>query len=158
MARNAGKQKPKLGSIIAIPLPGKKFAFAKLFKDLTLGVYDLVSNKIEPVENVLKHKTSFFQAVVDTAIKSGKWPIIGEDPFPNEDAAWAPPKVTGVLIGKKVDPLKLRLVHKMTHRPVTPKEAAGLDIAFLSEDPDEFVEIVVDRLIKGQHEQYQVPG
>lgn len=157
MAKKAGKQKSKLGTIVAIPLPGRKFAFAKLFKDLNFGVYDLVSSKVEPVEDVVKHKIAFFQAAVDSGIKSGQWPIIGEEPFPDEDSAWGPPKASGIFPGQKIDPLKVRLVHKGTRRPATPKEVAGLDMSFLVEDPEDFVDIIVDRLIKGQHEKYQVP-
>lgn len=157
MVKKSGKQKLKLGTIVAIPLPSRKFAFAKLFKGLNFGVYDFVSSKIEPVDDVTNHKIAFFQPAVDSAVKSGKWPIIGEEPFPDEDSAWGPPKAAGIFAGQKIDPLKIRITHKDMLRPATPKDIAGLDIDFLVEAPDDLVEIIVDRLIKGEHEKYQVP-
>jgi len=157
MAKKGSKQKWKLGAIVAIPLPGKKFAFAKLFQSLNFGVYDLVSSRIEPVDQVIKHKIVFFQAARDSAIKSGQWPIIGEEPFPDEEAAWAPPKITVLTAGDKIDPKFVRLSHKGKLQPGTPKDIAGMDLDFFADDLDAFVEIIVDRVIKGQHEKYQVP-
>ncbi len=112
MAKKTAKQKPTLGAIVAIPLPDGRFAFAKIFENYDLGVYDLVSDKIEPVGNVIKRKTAFFQHATDSAIKSGEWPIIGEEPFPNEEAAWGPPRASGILPGFGVNPANVQLSHK----------------------------------------------
>jgi Immunity protein 26 len=154
--KRKSKQKPTLGAIVAIALPGGKFAFAKLFKNLDLGVYDLVSSKIEPVESVIKRKISFFQHATDSAIKSGEWPIIGEQPFPNDEAAWGPPRASGILPGEE-DPETVALSHKGSRRHATLKDVAGLDLDLFCQRPELCVEIIVDRLIKGQHKKYQVP-
>jgi hypothetical protein len=156
MAKRTGKQKPTLGAIIAIPLPDKKFAFARMFKNYDLGVYDLVSDKIEPPDKVAKHKIAFFQHATDAAIKSGEWPIIGEEPFPDEEAAWGPARAAGVLPGVELPPSMLRLSYKGSTRPATPKEVAGLDMDLFCQRPELCVDIIVDRLIKGQHDKYRV--
>jgi hypothetical protein len=157
MAKRVGKPKAKLGSIVAIPLPEGKFAFAKMFKDHDLGVYGLVSDKIEPVEAVKGHRIAFFQGVTDAAIKSGQWPIIGEEPFLNEDAAWAPPRAAGILPGFPIDPFTLRLSHKGSSRSASPQEVAGLDIDSFYTRPDGFIDVVVDRLIRDGDAKYRVP-
>jgi hypothetical protein len=156
MAKATRGRKPSLGDIVALPLPGGKFAFAKVFRDRDLGVYDIVSDRIEPIETVTHHKMVFFQGVSDAPIRSGQWPIIGAEPFVDEDAAWAPPRATGVIPGFNIDPMTLRLSHKGVRRPATLKEVAGLDLeAFYN--PEGFIGIVVDRLINGNHQRYQVP-
>jgi hypothetical protein len=157
MAKRARRQSPTLGSIVAIPLPEGKYAFAKIFKDHDLGVYDLVSDRIEPAESVGRHRIAFFQGVTDAAVRSGQWPIIGAEPFPCEDAAWAPPRAGGILPGFPLDPVTLRLSYKGSSRSATPQEVAGLDIDSFYRKPEGFIEVVVDRLIRGDHSKYRVP-
>src|SRR4051812_2656797 len=117
------KSKYQIGAIVAVPLPGGKYAFAKIYKDLHLAVYDLVSNKIESFEDVISHKISFFLAVTDRPIKSGDWPVIGQQPFPDEESSWAPPMVVGTFPGMEVDPTRLKITHKGTGRLAKPGEA-----------------------------------
>lgn len=151
------RTKPNLGSVIAIPLPGGKHAFAKVYKDQDLGVYDFVSDKIEPLSVVSRHRIAFFQGCTHEPILSGKWPTIGEEPFPSEDAAWPPPRASGVLPGMPIFPEMLQITFKGALRHAEPHEVAGLDIATLSIDPDSFVDEVVDRLIRHDHTKYRIP-
>jgi hypothetical protein len=113
-------------------------------------------DRLEPVSTVTRHPIVFFQSATDSAIKSGEWPVIGTEPFPDEESAWGPPKASGVLPGIKVDPRTLQIRYKGVSRRATLKEAAGLDIGTFSQRPDLFVNIVVDRLINGQHDKYRV--
>ena len=157
MAKKGAKRKPALGAIVAIPLPGKKFAFAKIFRNRDFGVYDLVSNKVEPVEKVIKQKIAFFQPATHSAIEAGKWQIIGEEPFPDEDSAWSPPKAAGMFSAEDIDPNELQVSHKGIRKRATLKDVAGFDIEVFYDEPEELIEVIVDRLIKGQHKKYQVP-
>ena len=59
------------GSVIAIPIPDGKFAFAKVFKDFEFGVYDFVAKEIKPLEDVTKHSIAFFQATTDALDQVG---------------------------------------------------------------------------------------
>ena len=155
----ASKQgaKPKLGAVIAIPLPGGKYAFAKVYKDEDLGVYDFVSDKIEPISVVSRHEIAFFQGCTYDPIVSGKWPIIGEEGFADDEAAWPPPRARGALPGMPVFPELLQITFKGSLRHAQPREVAGLDIATIYLDPDKFVEEIVDRVVRHDHTKYRMP-
>src|SRR5216683_2727187 len=56
MTNKKSKPKYKVGAVVAVPLPDGRFAFAKVFRDTDLGVYDFVSKKIEPLRDVIGHK------------------------------------------------------------------------------------------------------
>jgi immunity protein 26 of polymorphic toxin system len=150
------RQKYKVGQIVAIPLPDRKFAYAKVFNDFDLGVYDFLSDKIESLERVVKHKFAYFNAVTDRAIKSGAFLVIGEQPFPDEESAWAPPMASGIYPDDP-DVGVLHIAHKGISRRATPKEAAGMDVRDFSQRPELFVEDIVDRLVKGNHHKYRLP-
>jgi len=150
------RYKYKTGSIVAIPLPNGSFAFAKVFKDYDFGVYSLVSKKIEPVEKILEHEIAFFQSATDSAVVAGEWPVVGEELFPDEGSAWAPPKAGGVLpqYGLHFSNPMLCYKGKDTSTPI--EELIGLDIDSFCQHPELFVEVLVDRLIKGDHSEYRV--
>jgi hypothetical protein len=154
--KKSAKQEYKVGQIVAIPLPDERFAYAKVFNDFDLGVYDFLSDEIEPLARIVRHKFSFFDAVTDRAIKSGTFLVIGEQPFPNEESAWAPPMASGVFPG---DPGVgvLHIDHKGISRRVTsPKEAAGMDVRSFNQRPELFVNEIVDRLVNGNHHKYRI--
>lgn len=148
------KQKYKVGQIVAIPLPDKRFAYGKVFNDFDIGVYDFLSDEMEPVERVVKKKFLFYNAVTDRAIKSGAFIVIGEQPFPDEESAWAAPMATGVF---PEDPGVgvLHIAHKGEMWGATPEEAAGMDVRDFSQEPELFVELVVDRLVNRNHRSYR---
>jgi hypothetical protein len=114
------------------------------------------SQVIEPVEKVVARKMAFYASAVTSPIRSGTWPVIGEHPFADEDSAWGPPQATGVWPGEKVDPLAVKIYEKGKLRRATPREVAGMEIQLFCQRPELFVEIVVDRLVKGNHRKYRV--
>jgi hypothetical protein len=158
MARSPSNVPPKLGSIVAIPLPNGKFAFAKVFKDHNLGIYDLVSDQIEPVDQVTKHKVAFHRGVVDKPMKSGEWPVIGEEPFISDDDAWPPIRAAGVLPGAPINPHTVGTNFKGVSRPAKMEEIVGMEMSTFYPRPEHFVNMIVDRLVKGNHEKYRVPA
>jgi Immunity protein 26 len=152
------KIKYMLGSIVAIPIKENKYAFAKTFKDGNLGVYDLISNAILPLEDVLKHPISFYQYGTDTAIKNGEWPILGVEPFADGDEAWLPPMATWYhRETNEWTTGKPRIHYKGEGYFVSLKEVRGLDIFSVS-NPEGIVRVIEDRLISGNHEDYKVKG
>ena len=108
------------------------------------------------MEKIVKHEIVFFQSATDSAIVAGEWPIVGEEPFPDEESAWAPPKAGGVLPqdGLPVSSPKLAHKGKMTSAPI--EKLIGLDIDSFCQRPELLVNILVDRLIKGDHTKYRV--
>ena len=157
MASKNGKKKYSLGSVVALPLPDGRFAFARIYQDYNYGVYDFLSQKIVPVEEVLKRKVSFFQSATDAAVKSGKWVVIGEAPFANKDDAWPPPRAAGVLPGDELGPLSPLLSYNGNMRNAALDEVMGLDKDEFCQRPELFIDVVVDRLINGNHDAYRVP-
>jgi immunity protein 26 of polymorphic toxin system len=153
------KQRFGPGTVIAIPLPKGRFAYAKLHNDHDFGIYDFLSKEIEPLEKVIAHDFAFFYAGTDDAIKSGAWPIVGEQPFTNKEAAWGPPRVGGVLPqdnpGMPPGPL---LFHKGKTRPAKLADVIGLDVELFFAVPEGLTDIIQDRLIKGKHDGYKVKG
>jgi hypothetical protein len=156
MAKSTKKVKYKVGAIVAVPLTGGRFAYAKVHNDLDFGVYDFVSKGIVPVADVLKHEIAFFQAATDESIKSGEWPIVGEEVFPDEEAAWGPPKAVVFPPGAPLESASLKIRHKDVLRRATPAEVRGLDFGTFAQRPELFVDILVDRLIHRKHDQYRV--
>jgi hypothetical protein len=156
MTKKRARLRYSIGSIIAVPLPDRRYAFAKVFKNMALGVYDFLSKKVEPASEVTKHKIVFYQSATDEPIRTGQWPIIGEEPFTDEESSWAPPRAVGPVPGLPIDPHVLRIEHRGESRKASLSEVAGLDISTLSHEPELFVNIVVDRLVRGLHEKYRV--
>ncbi len=163
------KQRPikvPLGAIIAIPLGAKQFAFAKVYRDGAYGVYDFVSPRIVPIEAIQVHAFAFFTVGTDLAIKRGTWPIIGHEPFPNDDGAWAPAMATGMEVAfisngdysafKRDQPVQAAMMYQGEFRNCTLDEVIGLDIWELAHKPELLVEIIVDRLVRGHHARHRV--
>ena len=150
------RAKYKVGSIIALPLPDGRYAFAKVFENFDLGVYDLLAQQIEPVDKVKACTISFFQTCTDRPITSGEWPVIGEEPFPDEESAWGPPRVTGAFPGMEVDPMFLQIEHKGTGRNATVKEVKGLEFGSICQTAAQMLNVIQERLIEGKHDEYRI--
>ena len=144
---------------MAIPLPQNRFAFAKVFKSADFGIYDLVSDKIEPLEAIVKRPFAFFQASTDKAVKSGEWLVIGAEPFSSEEEGWAPPRATCYV--RETQEWTMggipRIHHKGKMQSASIEEVKGLDILSVCPTPQGTVHIIVDRLIRGNNDRYKVP-
>lgn len=148
------KQQYKVGQIVAIPLPDKRFAYGRVFNDLDVGVYDFLSDEIESIERVVKKNILFYNVVTDRAIKNGAFTVIGEQPFPDEESAWAPPMAMGI-VPEDHSVGMLHIAHKGNFLPAAPDQAAGMDIRVFCQDAELFVELVVDRLVNRNHRKYR---
>jgi hypothetical protein len=154
----ASRQKYTLGSIIAVPLPDGGFAYIKVFKDHTFGVYDIVSKNLLHITDVIRNNFSFYQSSTDVAIKSGEWPVIGAESFANEESAWCPPQATCYV--RETNEWTMggipRVDERGQMRVATLDEVRGLDIMSVCHRPELLVKIIVDRLINGNHDEYKV--
>lgn len=152
------KVKFLIGDVVAIPLPNGQFAYAKVFNDYGFGIYDFLSPKIESFEKVVQHPFSFFQAGTHEGIEKGLWPILGNDPFKSDEDAWTPPAATCYI--KELNEWSMggipRINHKGQMRTATLEEVQGLDILSVCNRHEQFYRIIVDRLINGNHTDYQV--
>ncbi len=154
----ATKQKYIVGSVIAIPLGSGKFAYAKVFNGADFGIYDIISIEILQLSEVVSHKIVIYQASTDSAIKSGEWKVIGEESFADPESAWVPPQATFYV--RETDEWtvfgKPHITHKGKTRMATLEEVRGLDIKSVCHRPELLVEIIIDRVINGNHEAYKV--
>ncbi len=81
----------KLGDIYEIELPNGKKAYARLFKEYTLALYNGVYDDYTEVP--LEESYFRYIGVYKDLLTDGVWKIVGNRPFSNEDDAWPLPKV-----------------------------------------------------------------
>jgi hypothetical protein len=151
------KIKYLLGSIVAIPIKDNKFAFAKTFKDGELGVYDLISDSLLPVQDIIKHSISFYQYGTHKAIKNGDWIILGVEPFASEEDTLLPPMATCYDRDTDTWTMSKPMIYYNGQESVVPVEKTrGLDIFGVCIFPESIIHVIQDRLIKGNHDNYKV--
>ncbi len=164
------KIKYHLGSVIAIPLKSdkyafaiplkeNKYAFAKTFDDGNLGVYDLISDSVLPLQDIVKHAISFYHYGTDSAIKNGDWPILGVEPFAAKEDSLLPPMATAYDRDSDTWTMgKPQIYYKDESFFVSAKKVEGLDIFGVCISPEAIVRVIHDRLIRGNHDYYKVKG
>jgi hypothetical protein len=151
------RQKYNLGSIVAIPLPDGRYAFAKVFKNYGFAIYGLVLDHIPDASKVIHQPIVFFHSGTDDGIKKGLWPVIGEQPFADPEDAWAPPKATCYDWDENRWTMGVpKISHKGQTLTATLEQVKGLDIFTFSPNPEGFAWVIDKRLIKGQNEEYKV--
>ncbi len=91
--------KVKLGDVFQINLPNGKYAYGRVYKDATVGIYNKITDK--PLNPPIGFRDfMFFVGLYSDILKKGKWEIIGNDPFLNEEEAWPPKKFIYDVINK----------------------------------------------------------
>jgi hypothetical protein len=150
------RQKYKVGSVLAIPLPNGQYAYAKIFKDEEFAIYNFLTFRIVTVEHVISNQIAFFMAATDTAIKSGLWPVIGEEPFPDEESAWGPPKAFGYIPEEGIGVENPKKYYKGQTIPATVEELKGLERSVFCQEPELLIEQIMSRLVEGKPSKYTV--
>lgn len=84
-------KKLKLGDIYEIELPNEKKAYARLFEEYTLALYNGVYDDYTEVP--LEESYFRYIGVYKDLLADGVWKIVGNRPFISKDDAWPPPKV-----------------------------------------------------------------
>jgi hypothetical protein len=113
-------KRKKLGDIFAIPLPNGKYAFGRLHSDYSLAIYDTFGNSLDDWENC--HKYQFFVTVESIALRDGKWPIVGNRPFAeNEDIHDPPQYMKDIFTGK------FSIYHRGKITPARYEDCVGME-------------------------------
>jgi len=89
----------KLGDIYEIGLPNGKKAYARLFKEYTLAIYNGFYSEYKDVPN----EESYYRyiGVYKNVLTDGEWKIVDNRPFQSKEDAWAPPKaIVDAITGK----------------------------------------------------------
>jgi hypothetical protein len=153
----AGKIKYRTGDVIAIPLPDGLFAYARIFEYGDLGVYQYSARDMQSVQEARGQPISFFVVSTDSAIKDGSWPIVGFEPFQADEDPYAPAVATCYDYDTHTWTMgRPRISHKGVDKFVSDKQVKDLDRLLVCHKPELAVEIIVDRLINGNHAPYKV--
>jgi hypothetical protein len=127
---------PCVGDIFQVPLPDGRFAYGKVFRDASVGIYDTVFDS--PVKLPIKSPFAFFVGLYKYILEDGIWPIVGHEPFASTDEEWPPPYfIRDVISGD------FSLYHKGVIRPSLETECRGLEEAAAWDADD-----VIDRIVR----------
>lgn len=115
--------RPTVGDIVAIPLSGRRsFAFARVLRDASVEVFNLVSADAREVPDLEAARRLFCAGVFGTSLRDGSWPVVGRLPFTKADAEWPPPQ----RIDDILDPANHKIYFRGEIRTATAKEIVGL--------------------------------
>ena len=131
-------QRVAIGDVLAIPLPNGGFAYCRIHKDASIGVYDHVSeiaHNLPPDEC----RYNFVVPVYRDLLTSGAWPKVGHKPFANEEDAWPPPYIVRDAISGKVS-----IYHRGSMRPALSTDSIDMEEAAIWDQYD-----VVARIASG---------
>lgn len=151
------KIRPKLGDIIAIRLPDARYAYSRVYEDFMLGVFSFISDDLRPADALERCPFCFFQSCTDEAISDGRWPIVGRHQFGEDEDPWGPPQATWYDRDTNAWTTGVpRVTDRGDSREATQEEVRGLDISLFCQSPELFIDIIIDRLIHGNHAKYKV--
>ena len=131
----AKKTRYKIGDVLAIPVDGNGVAYARIFRDATIGVFDFLSGEILKLEELPTATVLFFAAFFDDAVVDGTWPIVGHQAFASDDAAWPPPR----MVRDVINPERFRIYDRGEIRPASPEEVKSLEPVLMYK-PNQLVE------------------
>jgi hypothetical protein len=156
----------KVGDIVAIPLESDMFnlnfkpgyyAYGRFYKDEVLGIYQKITlGMVQSLHDIAGTPAAFHYLTQDHAIYSGAWPIIGHHAFPTLKDSIAPPVATCYIKERNIWTMGgPKIEYDGAMHDATEAQVKGMDIASVPDN--EYLKlIIVDRLIRGNHQAYQV--
>ena len=131
----------KVGDVFQIPLPDGRFAYGRIYRDASVGIYRKVSEK--PNNPPLGSRDFLFIVGMYRDVPySNNWPNVGKDPFPTIESEWPPPMfVKDVISGS------YQIYHRGTFRDADRSEVSDLEEAAVW-DSDHIIDRIVRELEK----------
>lgn len=84
------KVKLRVGDVFQIALSDGRFAYGRVYKDASVGIYSDVTRG--PGEPPLGSRDFLFNVgIYEDVLTSGECPIVGRDPFEDGESPWPPP-------------------------------------------------------------------
>lgn len=83
------KRKPQVGDVFQVALPNGRYAYGRVFKDATVGIYSQITDAPNAAP-IGSRDFLFHVGIYDDVLRSGEWPVIGHDPFGSGESAWPP--------------------------------------------------------------------
>lgn len=90
-------RRKKVGDIYAILLPNGKYAFARLLRDLNVGIYNHLGENAQDIPN----EDSYMFIVGVYKFVLNEWVYVLHRPFPCSEDEFPPPRCVVDVIGKK---------------------------------------------------------
>jgi hypothetical protein len=112
-----------VGDIVKVPLGDGNHVYARVLPDASFAFYDSRAEEELPLQQVIRKKILFYIAVVDHAVKGGRWPVVGHIPL--ENGLGLPPK----FIQDPINSNEFRIYENGQIRPATRQECIGLERA-----------------------------
>ena len=120
--RKLKRIRPKLGDIFMIPLPNGRYAYGKVLRDASVGIYEPILD--HPSDTPINSSFAFVVGLYSDILKSGIWPIVGHESFGSEEQEWPPPYYIKDTISGKFS-----IYNKGKIREATEEECEGLEKA-----------------------------
>jgi hypothetical protein len=75
------RKRIKIGDVYAIPLHNGKYAFGRIFKEASIGIYKYIRESIEDIPKDEEYQ--FIVGVYEYVLKSGDWTVVScrKSPF-----------------------------------------------------------------------------
>lgn len=123
----------KVGDIYRLKLPNGLYAFGRLFKDATIGVYSQLSDDSSYVPN--NDEYMFYVGIYNSSLR--QWEKVGHKDFISEEESWPPPTYT-------IDPITKRysMYYKGTFTASSYDECKNLEVAAVWENSH-----IIDRIM-----------
>jgi len=140
---NSEMKKPQPGTVIQIALPNGKFAYGRLYKDASIGIYKQISD-VPHRPPIGSRDFQFIVGVCDDVLTSGKCPAVGIDPFRTGEDLFPPPSCI-------IEPIsgEYSIYHRGEIRLAFPEECQGLEITAAWD-----LEHFIDRILNGNDSRY----
>ena len=133
----------KVGDVFQIPLPDGRFAYARVYRDASIGVYREVS---ETPNNppIGSRDFLFIVGMYKDVPKTNNWPKVGKDSFSTPESEWPPPMfVKDVMSGR------YQIYHKGEFRDADVSQVSELEEAAVW-DADHIMARIIRELQKDE--------
>ena len=115
------KTKVMLGDVFQISLPNGQFAYGRVYKDASVGIYRKITD--EPNQPPIGSRDFWFNVgLYADVLEQRTWPIIGRDEFSDTESPWPPPKYVKDLITSEY-----QIYHHGELRKAVETEVVGLE-------------------------------
>ena len=133
-----GRIKVKPGDVFQIPLPDGRFAYGRVFKDASVGIYSTITD--EPLHPPTGSRAYLFiVGLYSDILEKGYWQVIDHDAFAPDESSWPPQYFVRDIISGDY-----QIYHRGEMRPAQPEEVEGLEEAAVYDR-----EHIVERIMKG---------
>jgi hypothetical protein len=84
MSAKKSRQRPRPGDIVEIPFSDGRFGYGRVLSDPLMGFYEIHSSEPIPADRIVQSKILFKIWVMNSAVTSGRWKIIGRSPIESD--------------------------------------------------------------------------